>query len=694
MDLLLAARRGSVVLALCAGLCGCRSAREGKSDLPAGGTFEDGLSVEVRFEGNTAFSDKRLRRVVEVDLDQVERRSSVRAAVDDAAYSLELFHRANGFPGCAVDYSVETVGVGQRLATLSIDEGVRVEIVAVEFSGNDSLGGRELQGYLRPPAGGLFTSSRVWYVETAVQEGLAAVGLHYRARGFLDAEVELNDPTPAGGVWPSELVLEVQVREGPRYVLRAVDIAGGVPEVEAGFELAPWLGAPLTRRSPRVLRAALVERYARAGYPDARVEEVARDLAPSGDARLGLSVTPGPRVTVASVRIEGLERTSRARVLDAIELQAGERYDLALERKSFRNLYGLRVFSSVRLELVGEGSERELAVTVQEAPSREVYVEPGYGSYERLRIGLGWSERNLFGGARSLEVEGRISELAQRGVVSLTDPRLFGSDTRGSFTLFANQRQEPSFLSADYGSALTLSRRIARQFTLSAAYQFRLSTVEADDLSDPDVQSALEDINISSVTVRPSWDTRDSPFLPSSGALARASLEVADAALGSELDFLRSNWTTSWFQSVWRRGTLGASWRGGVIVPTGATDTIPVQERFFNGGENTVRSFREDQLGPEDVNGSPLGGEAFNVLTLELRQRLQGRLEGAAFYDGGNVVPDAGDYFDMRGFRHALGLGLRYVLPVGPMRLDLAWNPDARGGESDFTLHFAVGFSF
>jgi outer membrane translocation and assembly module TamA len=139
---------------------------------------------------------------------------------------------------------------------------------------------------------------------------------------------------------------------------------------------------------------------------------------------------------------------------------------------------------------------------------------------------------------------------------------------------------------------------------------------------------------------------------------------------------------------------LGLSWRGGVIIPTGSTDIIPLQERFFNGGENTVRSFKQDELGPVDSLGNELGGEAFNVVTVELRQRLRGRFDGALFWDAGNLESDFEDFFHLGNVRHALGFGLRYLLPVGPVRLDVGFNPDPRAGEADVVTHFSVGMSF
>jgi len=143
--------------------------------------------------------------------------------------------------------------------------------------------------------------------------------------------------------------------------------------------------------------------------------------------------------------------------------------------------------------------------------------------------------------------------------------------------------------------------------------------------------------------------------------------------------------------------------------------TLPLSERFFNGGENTVRSFKESELGPRDSSGDPAGGYGLNVFSIELRQRLIGNLIGTIFVDYGNIAPNRSreeqgeksydsrsevisdtldDFF--KDFRPAVGLGLQYLLPVGPVRFDFAFNPDnnSQRDEDSFVFHFSVGTAF
>ena len=130
--------------------------------------------------------------------------------------------------------------------------------------------------------------------------------------------------------------------------------------------------------------------------------------------------------------------------------------------------------------------------------------------------------------------------------------------------------------------------------------------------------------------------------------------------------------------------------------PTSGSDeatAIPIDERFFNGGATTVRSFGERELGPHDNHGHPVGGEFFTVFNVEYTFPIFGELQGAVFTDAGNLLPTSED-IGLSDMRYAIGGGLRYKLPVGPIRLDYGVNPDPREFEDFGAFHFSFGFAF
>jgi outer membrane protein assembly factor BamA len=258
----------------------------------------------------------------------------------------------------------------------------------------------------------------------------------------------------------------------------------------------------------------------------------------------------------------------------------------------------------------------------------------------------------------------------------------------------------------------SLTRNLTDNVLSTAEYMLR-----STDITDVDDFNELSEgnYNYASVKGQLTYDTRNDLFFPTSGQRLFGSAEQADEFLGSGINLTRLTGGLRLFFSLARGTVLGARYTTGLIIPGRDEVTLPLSERFFNGGENTVRSFKESELGPKDPSGNPVGGYGFNVLNLELRQRLIGNLIGTVFLDYGNISPNRSrserdlqpyesrsdvisDTFDdfFKDFRPGVGFGLQYLLPVGPARLDFAFNPDRRSqdDEDSFVMHFSIGMAF
>jgi outer membrane protein insertion porin family len=186
-------------------------------------------------------------------------------------------------------------------------------------------------------------------------------------------------------------------------------------------------------------------------------------------------------------------------------------------------------------------------------------------------------------------------------------------------------------------------------------------------------------------------DYRDSELNPSKGFVFSTTFDSANSALGSEIDFVRATYRFSVYYSV-GPVLLAAGARGGIISPVGNTDLLPINERFFTGGSRSVRSFNERKLGPKDKSGDPLGGQTYQVYNFEVVFPLAGGFEGALFVDAGSVGSEISDGFTE--LRYAVGGGLRYPLPIGPLRIDYGINPSPKASESSGAFHFSFGFAF
>ncbi len=673
-------------------------------------------AAEILFQGNAGLSAATLRASAAAELADFERRGQRRSDIDDAAFQMELAYQREGYAFARVDYEITRAGERPTVA-FHVSEGPQVLVGAIRISGNAAVDLETLTAFFRPETAGLFQSPQRPFVRTEMDSAVESMRDYYRGQGYLDAAIE--GPHYDFTEDRSRVDVRVRVNEGVAYRVLGMEIQGN-PPAETGQDLESLrhstVGQSYTSRTQLVTRARVSEILGQRGFPDAEVGVVVRSEASRGAVTLIVDIAAGPPITIAGIEVRGNQRTQPEFIRERLRLKPGDRYDRALEKESFNELYRSGVFSKVGigLEKTDEEDRRVLVVTVEEMPSQEVFIEPGYGSYEQLRLVVGYRLKNLFGTGRSWTSEALAAVKAQGVSSTLTDPWFLGSDVRADLTGFLRWREEPSFTRRDAGGTLFLNKELGHGLTVSSGLTFRRT-----DLSDPaaavEEEDLRDDYNFASIKAQATYDTRNDIFFPSTGQRSFGAVERADTLLGGDVSFLRVTGGTRLFRPLARSTVLGLRYSTGLIFPGEDEFTVPLAERFFNGGENTVRSFKESELGPRDSSGDPAGGLAYNVLSAELRQRLIGDFTGTVFVDFGNVAPnrtreDEGrppyrnrsqilsdtlsDFF--RGFRPGVGCGLQYLLPVGPARVDFAVNPDRneQRDEDLFVVHFSVGMAF
>jgi len=659
----------------------------------------------VRFVGLPRSQRERARSATDELLAAYEASHGLELHLDDAAFELQLALRSAGHPRAEVSYFVDGDG-----ATLLVDPGPEVRIGSVEIVGlaGATLPPSEVRAVLGEPERSLLRAQPPWvYDAERLRRAPERITAALVAEGDLDAQVRIE--LPAGEALAGEVAVRVVVERGRSYRLDGVALeldpgsTEGLPHgvmeaLERARERALGPAAqrprPYSPRLDRELYGGIVEALVRGGYPDAAVEVEPLVERATGRVQLSARVAAGPRVTLGGVAFAGAVRTRPRFLARCVELAEGDLYDASRVRADVRRLYRTGLFSEVRARPVGDGQQRDLVFDLQERSSREVWLEPGYGSYELVRLSGGWRDRNLFGAGRTLRAEGVAALRALRATVTLTDPWLLGNDLVGDLRATYDRRDEPSFVRLQRGLGAFVTREWFGRFTASFGYQFRRSEVRDVTVQDAELEDDPATVDLSTLRLTQRIDLRDDSFLPSRGLFAEAAVEYGASALGSELDFLRATLNVAGYRPLGPRSVLAASARLGLISPLGDDRSIPLQERFFNGGENTVRSFLESELGPRDRAGEPIGGEGFTTLGLEWRQMLTERLQGAVFADAGTLASDHTDVLRFEDVRAGVGLGLRYLLPIGPLRVDVAANPDPRSGEDDWAAHFSVGMAF
>ena len=671
-------------------------------------------SYELVFQGNIALSESKLRQVAHKELEAFDKEGHKPADIDDAAYQMQISYRKAGYAMATVDYKIEPEGTRTKVIFI-ISEGARTIIRNITFTGNAAIPRDELMPFFEKSRIRLIGKGEPIFLKSDIDDAVDDIRQLYITRGYLD--VEVREPQLEFSEDRSWVDILITVREGIQYRIHSITalgdvIADAVGELDRIRE--EMIGQSYYNRKKLLLQTRVMEIYGNLGYPNANIDVDRPPPKEPGQVELNVLIESGPLVTISDIEIRGNQRTRAKFIRNRIQLKPGERFDLALQKESFRNLYKTGIFSKVdfQLEETDVLNKRVLVVQVEEAPAKELFVEPGWGSYELLRLKVGFREKNLFGTGRTFESEATGSFKAYSLVNGLSDPFFLDTDIRADLTAFYSHRSEPSFTREDIGMTFSLTKDLSDHLRGSGRYMIRNTGLSDLDEEEKDLD---DNYDFASITLQTTYDTRNDFFFPTSGQRMFASVEQADKSLGGDLNFTRLTGGTRFFFHPARYTVLGFRYTAGLIIPERDQVTIPLAERFFNGGENTVRSFKEAELGPQDDSNDPTGGYGFNVLNIELRQRIVGNFTGSLFFDYGNLSPNRSrqeqgkppydsrsdlisdtldDYF--KGFRAGVGFGFQYLLPIGPARVDFAFNPDPdeKRNEDDFVFHFSVGMAF
>jgi outer membrane protein insertion porin family len=663
----------------------------------------------IEFRGQSAFKEKELRSVLKEQITTIDEYGLTAARGDDAAFFLELFYRKHGYAKVSVRYKIES---GDRLV-LEITEGPLVTLGLVNFVGNQHQPSEILFEYAVGPTRERYSKlqSKLPFVAADVEEGADLVHRLYITNGYLDATVE--KPIYHYADDGSRVDATIPITEGRQYSFGQIAFSG---ETIYGSEalqnqMLDLVEQPYTDSRVSDIPRRLQSYYRARGYYDVKVDATGNpEAANNGKVPVFVSVTPGPLYHFDGVTVKGLQKLRPSYVERRFSKFNGKTYSPELVDEKFRELMKSGLFTVLQIKPTPVGGNAlRLDISAEEAKSKEVGLALGYGSYTGAIVGASYRDRDLFGYGRPISTLAEWSERGYKWEILWEDPYFFESDFGFKAKLSALTFDFDGYSKFESGLRLDFTRQLTKQYEVGLVLSERHV-----DVTSADINKALlgqTSYFVSSIGLTQTLDLRDSKVNPSRGFVLDSTVDFATSAIGSDVDFVRSTARFTYFLPIGqaplpghpdRRTLLAFGARAGIIhsLESGGTSPteIPIDERFFNGGNNTVRSFAERDLGPHD-HDHPIGGEFFSVFNVEYTFPVYGELLGAVFFDAGNLLPNSTDPFSRvtAGFddmRYGVGVGLRYKLPIGPVRIDYGYNPDRHPGEDVGAFHFSFGFAF
>lgn len=583
----------------------------------------------------------------------------------------------------------------------ALDSNRQWRVEKINLSGNKLITEDELRVEL-------LTKERPWYQIWGVrpefdpvtfESDLERLRRYYEAHGYYDVAVEHDLVADED---TTRVTVEIRIKETLPVIIAAIDVA---VIGDLAPSARPALPDTLPVKTGDVFREStyqqaeqqLREVFSRAGFAYVESTRKAEVNIDEGRVRIGYTITPGPSTVFGNTEIRGTDRVDDSLIERELAYRAGERFSSEKIAVTRAKILGLDLFSSVRIgpkPTTGNPPVVPMAVEVMEKPYREIKLGVGYSTEEEFRAQVEWRHLNWFGGGRQVSVQGKYSSLAASGAAELTQPHFLTPQTKAVLNLKYEQQKEETYNRNFSRSA----PRIDHQFTpaLSGFIGFR---VEYDNLFDiaAATERALGDLRkqgwLSGPAMGVVWNTADSPFEPKKGAILSLMLEQAGVIWGGAYRFFKISGEAKRYYELGWDTVFAARLKLGLGDAIGAKDRFPLFERFYAGGENSVRGYGRRRLGPLSDSNDPLGGLSLLEGAIELRRPIWRDFGGAVFLDFGQVALRP---FDVRiaNLNFSSGFGVSYKSPVGPVRLDVGIPFQKPPKDRPWQIHFSIGAFF
>jgi len=589
-------------------------------------------------------------------------------------------------------FSVVVYSLGSIAVADDRDEK-KLKVRKVTFEGNNAFNADRLE-WLMLTRTSRFLSRSHYYPEVFADD-IDNLMAFYRNNGYL--ETRIVDTLIYIDTVERSVDITIHVNEGELTRVEGVTIFGN--QFFADSVLRPHIklqnGDPLLRRAIQDGVMSILSHYAENGFLDASVTPNVQVNQDVHLAVIDIVIEERSQAKIDSIRIQGLQRTRRYVATRELSFQPGEIIEYSRLLGSQRRLYLTGLFESVFVRPVtssrDDSTAKDVLIELKEKPSSEFGIMIGYGSIEKIRGRIELTTSNLAGTARQAGTALEVNFIKQGISGSFTEPWTFGTPWRTDISLFGELRQEPGYKTQTLGARLTLGRRIGTHMTVAASYRF-----ENTNITDVTALAHPKDLDprVRSLSLSITHDTRDNLFDIQSGTYIDWTNELAGSFLQGSNTFARSIVTLKVFKAIGRESVVGSAFEIGWMDFFGASEEIPLNERFYTGGPTSLRGFGYQLIGPLDENGKPLGGQFKIVWNLfELRKAIYKLLGAATFVDIGNVWTDI-DAFHLQDLRPSVGIGLRLNSPIGIVRLDYGVNVDRKETESQGKLFLSMGQAF
>ena len=659
---------------------------------------------EIEIDGAERVKAKRLRKEIKLKLNQPVNEEQL----EQARQKITEVYQGRGFNDVTVQFRVDPIDEkrGTARVVFTVNEGAKGAVRRIHFEGNEHFSEGVLRKQMKTRGKTLisFVDKSGRLDEVQLEQDLDKIREWYQNHGYIDVQVkDVRRERSANG----PLILTIVVVEGPQYHVGKLTISGekATSEEKIRALLKMKEGSVYSPKALHDDAKAVADAYGSGGYVDLVVSP---EGAPAGPARIDVhyKIEEGDRSFVQRINISGNTRTKDKVIRREVLVAPGDVFNTVRVDVTKKRLENLGYFSKVETypEDTDIPGRKDLTILVQEKRTGSLSFGGGFSTIDQLVgfVELTQGNFDLFnwpaftGAGQKFRLRLQYGTQRKDFILSLTEPYFLDRRLALSGQLFYT---EANYLSAEYNQrnyGFTIELRKPLNAYMYATLGYRLQDVDIFDVAASAsnvIQEAKGSTVESQIFTSVVYDRRDNPLLTRRGQRITLSPYVAGGFLGGDAQIYGWDLEGSQYFRLWWDTILLFNGEVATVNTWGGGDTVPIFDRLYLGGSNNLRGFPFREVGPQDHNGEPIGGNSMARLTVEYTFPLIQKARGAVFYDTGFVNSDAWSF----GFNHIasdVGIGLRLDLPIGPLRLDYGFPIQRDGYNGGGHFNFNVGYQF
>ncbi len=647
--------------------------------------------VKIDLQGNEEFDDAKLKEKMTITAGSV----ADTVLIQDNAAKLRAFYEEEGYWLSRIVPVIKVVNADEVTLTYQIDEGKKVKIKKITIEGNKALSVRKIRGVMDTTERGLFSfiTSSGYYKKDQMDRDIEKIRDLYFNNGYIKAVV--GEPTIRLTEDKSGMFITIPVSEGEQYRIASIAFVGntvfGDDALRKKITLLPE--EPFSKEKLRKDIFSISELYSETGYALITINP---DVIPDESKKLVkvvLNITEGDRYRIGRIETSGNTKTRDKVIRREVRLDEGDIFNSALIRRSYERINNLNFFESVEINPKPVPAEKlvNLDISVKERPTGFFSVGGGYSSIERFIAMVELTQGNLFGKGQYVKIRAELGGLTTLYDITFKDPWFMDKPLTFSTNVYKLTREYIDYNKDAAGFSISFGKRFAEYWWADILYNFERAEISnVSENASRIVKEQQGKRTTSSVTPSLTRDSRNNYLDPSRGS--RNSVYTTFAGLGGTNKFFKGEIDSAWYLPIWSASIMVRG-RFGYATGIGGQE-LPLYERFYVGGIYTVRGLGYGEAGPRDEGtGEAIGGTEELIFNIEYIFPLisEVRLKGVAFFDAGNAYDSFKNFPELR---YTTGIGVRWISPVGPIRLEWGYNLDRKIGEKSSRFEFAFGTFF